>query len=245
MKSAVRESVQPFFFRRKSMDQLKLYQIDMKYVRNLHNADDRVESVSPQIGKANRVFIGVVVVNDDKQFCIPLSHPKEKHKNMSNNSEIHKIIVDGKLIGVLNFNLMIPVTEKQLIPVDLLVHGNDTPAMKAWKNLCINELKWCRKPENERIIRCKAKNLYKICTYKEENKNEFKGKKRCVDFKKLEEVCERYNQKHNSKDKLENESEKPPRGKVSIKEKIAQNKGRVVCSNKSMSIKRKRGDDPR
>ena len=35
------------------MDHLKLYQIDMKYVRDLHNADDRVESVSPQIGKAN------------------------------------------------------------------------------------------------------------------------------------------------------------------------------------------------
>ena len=34
----------------------------MKYVRNLHNADDRVESVSPQIGKANRVFIGVIVM---------------------------------------------------------------------------------------------------------------------------------------------------------------------------------------
>ena len=27
------------------MEQLKLYKIDMKYVRNLHNADDRVESV--------------------------------------------------------------------------------------------------------------------------------------------------------------------------------------------------------
>ena len=43
------------------MGQLKLYQIDMKYVRDLHNADDRVESVSPQIGKANRVFVGIVV----------------------------------------------------------------------------------------------------------------------------------------------------------------------------------------
>ena len=40
------------------MEQLKLYYIDMKYVRDLHNADDRVDSVSPQIGKENRVFIG-------------------------------------------------------------------------------------------------------------------------------------------------------------------------------------------
>ena len=39
------------------MDQLKLYQIDMKYVRDLHNADDRVESVSPQIGKELALII--------------------------------------------------------------------------------------------------------------------------------------------------------------------------------------------
>ena len=39
------------FFSEIYMDQLKLYRIDMKYVRNLHNVDDRVESVSPQIGK--------------------------------------------------------------------------------------------------------------------------------------------------------------------------------------------------
>ena len=64
------------------MDQLKLYQIDMKYVRDLHNADNRVESVSPQIGKENRVFVGIVVAHDDRQYCIPLSHPKEKHKNI-------------------------------------------------------------------------------------------------------------------------------------------------------------------
>lgn len=47
------------------MEQLRLYQIDMKYVRDLQNADNRVESVSPQIGKANRVFIGVVVVHNE------------------------------------------------------------------------------------------------------------------------------------------------------------------------------------
>ena len=96
------------------MKQLKLYQVDMKYVRNLHNSDDRVESVSPQIGKANRVFIGVIVMHHGVKYCVPLSHPKEKHKCMANNAELQKIVVEDKLIGVLNFNLMIPVTDKQL-----------------------------------------------------------------------------------------------------------------------------------
>ena len=62
------------------MERLSLYHIDMKYVRDLHNADDRVESVSPQIGKANRIFTGVVVTHDNRKYCIPLSHPKDKHR---------------------------------------------------------------------------------------------------------------------------------------------------------------------
>ena len=34
-----------------------LYHIDMKYVRDLARADDKVMSVSPQIGKESRPFI--------------------------------------------------------------------------------------------------------------------------------------------------------------------------------------------
>jgi protein AbiQ len=31
----------------------------MKYIRDLHKADDRVQSVSPQIHKSNRPFVGI------------------------------------------------------------------------------------------------------------------------------------------------------------------------------------------
>ena len=59
---------------------LKLYKVDMKYIRNLHNIDDKVLSVSPQIGKDNRVFVGIVIICGAHKYCIPLSSPKEKHK---------------------------------------------------------------------------------------------------------------------------------------------------------------------
>ncbi len=36
-------------------DKLKLYILDMKYVRDLHNVDDRVQSISPQIHKSKRL----------------------------------------------------------------------------------------------------------------------------------------------------------------------------------------------
>lgn len=41
---------------------LEVYRIDMKYIRNLHNIDDRVLSVSPQIGKDERPFLGMIVI---------------------------------------------------------------------------------------------------------------------------------------------------------------------------------------
>ncbi len=48
-----------------------------------HNIDDRVSSVSPQIGKQHRIYVGTVVVCNNHKYLIPLSHPVEKHKRMS------------------------------------------------------------------------------------------------------------------------------------------------------------------
>ncbi len=82
-------------------ERLNLYHIDMKYIRNLHNADDRVSSVSPQIGKQNRVYIGIVVMCHNRKYVIPLSHPVEKHKRMRSRADFDKIIdKKGKIIGV-------------------------------------------------------------------------------------------------------------------------------------------------
>ena len=126
-------------------ERLNLYHIDMKYIRNLHNIDDRVSSVSPQIGKQHRVYVGIVVVCNEHKYLIPLSHPVEKHKKMSARADFDKIYdKNKKLIGVLNYNLMIPVKEHQLIKVNLKSN---------------------------------------------------KDKSRCLDFKRLETECEKYNAK--------------------------------------------------
>lgn len=44
------------------MKKLDLYYIDLKYIRNLSHVDDNVMSISPQRGKQNRPFVGVVVL---------------------------------------------------------------------------------------------------------------------------------------------------------------------------------------
>ena len=40
---------------------LGLYRIDMKYIRNLHNIDDRVLSVSPRLRKMSGLFLGYLL----------------------------------------------------------------------------------------------------------------------------------------------------------------------------------------
>ena len=172
-------------------ERLNLYLIDMKYIRNLHKLDDRVSSVSPQIGKQHRIYVGIVVVCNEKKYLIPLSHPVPKHDKMSPRADFDKIYnKDKKLIGVLNYNLMIPVEIQQLIKVNLKTDKNDSIKDRQYKQLCIDELNWCRK--NADTIINKANCLYNFCT-KESN---YKGKSRCLDFKRLENECEKYNLKN-------------------------------------------------
>lgn len=165
----------------------KLYKVDMKYIRNLHNIDDKVLSVSPQRGKENRIFVGIVVICGVHKYCIPLSSPKEKHKRMKNSMDFSKIEVDGKLLGVLNFNLMIPVEEAQLQLIDTTVFRRDRENIKYYKQLCQQELEWCQ--NNNEVICNKANVLYK----KYVSNEIFAGRERCLNFPRLETECEKYN----------------------------------------------------
>lgn len=172
-------------------ERLNLYRIDIKYIRTLHNADNRVSSVSPQIGKQHRIYVGLVIICNNRKYLIPLSHPVEKHIKMRPCADFDKIVnKQGKLLGVLNYNLMIPVTEKQLIPLSLKTYPTDSPSEKHYKQLCIDEINWCRKHSD--IIINKAHCLYKLCT----TKTNYKGKTRCLDFRKLELACDKYNSKY-------------------------------------------------
>ena len=135
--------------------------------------------------------MGIVIICNKRKYLIPLSHPVEKHKKMSSRADFDKIVdKHGKLLGVLNYNLMIPVEEKQLIKVDLKNNRTDSASDRYYKQLCIDEINWCRK--NADIIINKANCLYRFCV---EDSN-YKGKNRCLDFKQLEKECDKYNGSH-------------------------------------------------
>ena len=167
-------------------ERLNLYFIDMKYVRNLHKVDDRVQSISPQIHKSNRPFVGIIIICNEYKYCVPVDSAKEKHKMHKNDVDFTRIFDDEQLISVLNFNNMIPIDDKFITKIDLKPNVKDSRSQANYKKLCIKEIEWCRKHQ-EAIVK-KANKLY--CLGQKPNCSS-NLKKRCKDFKKLEKVLEK------------------------------------------------------
>ncbi len=167
---------------------LHLYTLDMKYVRDLAKADDKVMSVSPQENKENRPFVGIVVIMDDKKYCIPLTSPKPKHEKMKNDMDFSKMYdKHNKLIGALNFNNMIPVSDEFIKRININPSKSDSTKDRAYKELLTNQIDWCN--ENSDSIVKKANKLYKFVTQTPEKSRSLT--RRCCDFKKLEATLEK------------------------------------------------------
>lgn len=177
-------------------EHLNLYNINIKYIRNLSQADDKVLSCSPQEGKESRPLVGIIVICGKKEYCIPLSSPKPKHEKMKNDKDFSRIIgSDGKLLGVLNFNLMIPVNRTLISVVDLHVYKSDSKKTAEYKHLMNDQLDWCN--DNIDNIIKKANKLYQFVTLTPEKS--YSLTHRCCDFKKLESVLDKWIEKELNK----------------------------------------------
>ena len=164
-------------------ERLNLYLIDMKYVRDLAKADtnSNVMSVSPQVGKASRPFIGVIIVCNTFKYCVPLSSPKEKHKTMKNDVDFMKIVVADKILGVLNFNNMIPVDERFISRFNMLVSPSDDAQTVRYKRMAAKQLTFCQQNQDQIIKR--ANKLHEMILSGRANRT---LQRRCCDFAALE-----------------------------------------------------------
>ena len=164
----------------------------MKYIRDLSKADDKIMSVSPQEHKENRPFVGIIVVLENKKYCIPLTSPKEKHKKMKNDVDFSKILDKNQnIIGALNFNNMIPVSYTLITPIDITPKRSDTPNECIYKTPLNNQLDWCN--DNYDNITKKANKLYEFVTKTPEKSYNLVS--RCCDFQKLEKILEKWLEK--------------------------------------------------
>ena len=165
--------------------------IDLKYIRDLSKIDDNVMSISPQRGKENRPFVGVIVLINGQNYCIPLTSPKDKFKKMKSQVDFMKIFDESKkqpdgtykLLGVLNINNMIPVSKEVLEKVDLAIHKKDSVEIKRAKILMQKQIAWCR--DNADVIVNRANKVYDMVVNHPEKNSRLV--KRSTKFRKLEE----------------------------------------------------------
>lgn len=165
---------------------LNIVRIDTKYCDYLRKFDNKVPYNYGT--KILRPFIGVLFENNACLYFAPLSSPKPKHLKIKSNLDFLKL--DGGKLGAINFNNMLPVTEKNITKIDLNQHCKTLSESKYIK-LLNEQLFWLNR--NDEILYNKSKKLYNKYIYGTLN---FNIANRCCNFPLLEEKCKEYNQ-HN------------------------------------------------
>lgn len=160
------------------MNNLKLYKIDIDYIKYLYSFDNRIQYNPNREDEytAKRPYLGVALKIKEFNYFVPLEHPRMAHQKMKSNIFIFKIH-NGKY-GILGFNNMIPVKQEQLVNFDI-----NKEEMR-YRQVLISQYHFCNKHHQE--IKEKANE-----TYLRSQNNSFM-KKICCNFKLLEQKCLEY-----------------------------------------------------
>ena len=161
----------------------KIAKVDSKYCDYLRQYDNKVSYNAGT--KDLRPFIGVLFMIDKCEYFDPLSSPKPKHSKLKNTLDLIKI--ENGNYGVVNFNNMIPVMDKNYVIFDLN-KKTENRAENFRLELLRNQLRWLT--ANKKDVNTKSKLLYNL--YKS-NKLPKNVKDRCCNFPLLEEKCREYN----------------------------------------------------
>ena len=166
---------------------LILVTIDTDYCDYLRKYDSRVSYNSGN--KEARPFVGALITIEDMMYFAPLASPKPKHLNPKMEKIVDFIRIDNGVLGGINLNNMIPVTEKNVNRVDLKIKSTDSTEEIQYKSLLLKQLEWLITHDEK--ISDKTKTLY---DFHLSGKMWPALKERCCDWKLLEEKCKEYNQ---------------------------------------------------
>ena len=163
--------------------ELILVKLDSDYCNYLRKFDEKVPY---NYNKKNiRPFVGVLFMVNNIKYFAPLSSPKPKHLKIKPKLDFMRID-DGKL-GAINFNNMIPVKDNNIIKLDLNTKFSSKKEAQ-YLSLLNEQIYWLNRHVDK--IYLKSKKLYDKYNNGTLDKN---IKKRCCNFKLLEEKCSEYN----------------------------------------------------
>ena len=180
------------------MEKFNLYRVDLKYIRDLSKKEHNIMSTSPQIGKENRPFLGIVVMLNERKYCIPLTSANKKAK--FTNNKVHgidciKILDESRrdahgapiAIAALNINNMIPIHESLISKIDISTDKSCPKSEIGIRTVMQKELKWCR--ANADLIKRRTQKVYDMVS--EGNSKNKRLLSRCNNFKSLEQVLDK------------------------------------------------------
>lgn len=135
------------------MDKLMLVRLDEQYCNYLRIFENKIPYNFDN--KKLRPFVGVLFKIRNMMYFAPLSSPKAKHLKMKEKLDFFKLD-EGKL-GAINFNNMLPVTNNNIIILDLK-NQNLTKKEIKYNKLLQEQIFWLNRNKNKLYGR--SKKLY-------------------------------------------------------------------------------------
>lgn len=171
---------------------LKIFNIDSEYIDYLKQFESNIDYNIKVENKHKRPYVGIVFEIENYLYFAPLKSPKKKY-DLCMKSHTDIILIDDGKMGIINLNDMIPVPkakkDKLLTEVEYKTNVNDGKEIVKYKNLIQDQINWCNKTDNKKIILKKALRTYNLYDKLPDNN---KLKQRCCNFKNLEKMCTAY-----------------------------------------------------
>lgn len=183
---------------------LKFITIDQEYLKALNAQCSEVYYKAK--GYESKPYVGILINEGNRQYVIPLSSAKDKHKSWKNvNQEcylVYEYVSKTKMgtndiwvqetagddvkhiLSIIDIKKMIPVKNGVYNIVNINKDTSDSEDVAKYKDLLNKEYVFCLKIINDLIA--KANKLY------DGQMRSGKVKKFCCDFKALEQVCNTY-----------------------------------------------------
>ena len=158
---------------------MQFYEVEKSYIDYLRQFD---KNVLIEKQTTSRKYIGVLFEIGSLKYVAPLSSPKAKYEHMRNQYDVF-LLKNGEL-GVINFNLMIPVKQSVIRAVDF-----SKVADKQYRRLL--QKQYVEVKKNREVIMEKAQKMYQLSKKTKLSDYERKVLKRTVNFEKLE-VMQKY-----------------------------------------------------
>ena len=176
-------------------EKLKWYIASKEYINYLKKYDNKIENI--EYNNKLKPYIGIILFINNFNYYVPISSSKDKHYKMKEDIDFIKIVREDRIIGILNINNMIPISDTDIIILDYKKIDNYRKFdNEKEKRLYVSFLSLELKLINNKIEKIKE-NAIKLYNEKLIHPNS-RISKRCCDFRLLEEKCKLYNSMNRS-----------------------------------------------